>query len=68
MPPALLPDMLAQELMRFGIENADVKRVPLDLDLLSDPAAGRCAVAELSQCNNLLFLFFAQDITHGRRD
>ena len=38
MPAALLPDMLAEKLMRFRIENADVKRIPLDVDELSDPA------------------------------
>src|SRR5207237_6536518 len=37
-PAALLPDMLAEKLMRFRIENADVKRIRLNVDELSDPA------------------------------
>src|SRR5262245_24203202 len=40
---AFLPDMLAQQLVCFRIENADVKDIPLDVDELSDPAWG-CAV------------------------
>src|SRR5262245_34212735 len=36
-PAALLADMLAQQLVRFGMEDANVKRIPLDVDELSDP-------------------------------
>ena len=38
MPAALLPNMLAEQLVGSGIENTDVKRIPLDVDELSDPA------------------------------
>src|ERR1051326_3989338 len=38
MPATFLPDMFAQQLVGFGIENADVKRIPLDVDELSNPA------------------------------
>src|SRR2546428_9347160 len=38
MPAALLPDMLAQKLVGSGIENADVKGIPLNIDELPDPA------------------------------
>src|SRR2546425_4172230 len=38
MPAALLPDMLAEKLMRFRIENANVKRIRLNIDELSNPA------------------------------
>ena len=43
MPSTLLTDMLAQQLMGFRIENADVKLIPLHVDVSSDPA-GWCAV------------------------
>src|SRR5437016_9427636 len=43
MPAAFLADMLAQKLMDSGIENADVKQIPLHFDELSNPS-GRDAV------------------------
>jgi hypothetical protein len=38
MAAARLADMLAQQLMRFRIENPNVKRIPLDVDQLSNPS------------------------------
>ena len=37
MAASLLQDMLAEKRMGFGIDNADVKRIPLDIDLRSNP-------------------------------
>src|SRR5213594_1439330 len=44
MPAAFLADMLAQKLVGFGIENADVKRIPLNVDKLSNPARWHAVV------------------------
>src|SRR5688572_25055283 len=44
MPPPLLADVLAQELMRFRLENADVEFIPLHMDKPSDPAGRRTVV------------------------
>src|SRR5437016_10082963 len=37
MAASLLPDMLADKLMGFGIDNADMKRIPLNIHLRSNP-------------------------------
>src|SRR2546422_2230131 len=47
MPAALLPDVLAQKLMCFRIENADVKRIPLDLNELSNPTRRNAVVGRV---------------------
>src|SRR2546425_1317508 len=47
MPAALLPDMLAQKLVGSGIENADVKRIPLNVDEFSDPTRRNAVVGGL---------------------
>src|SRR5712691_3626582 len=44
MPATFLSDVLAQELMGLRIENADVKRIPLDVDELSNPARWHAVV------------------------
>src|SRR5437870_77553 len=47
MPAALLPDMFAEKLMRFRIENADVKRIRLNVDKLSDPARRNAVIGRV---------------------
>src|SRR5436309_15133207 len=46
-PATFLPDMLAHELVGFGIENTDVKRIALNVDELSNPAWRNAVIGRL---------------------
>src|SRR5688572_1932270 len=47
MPAALLPDMLTEKLIRFRIENADVKPIPLNVNELADPARRNAVIGRV---------------------